>query len=520
MTRHRMPTLLLVLALLLVSCSSADEPGADAETPAADTGETDAPASGDGGSTLRTAYQADIDTFDPDNGFEVAGLGAINAVYEGLVEYEVGSTELTGLLAESWEVSDDGLTYTFDLADDVVFHDGTPMTSAEVKAALERRRDGELALSYFLFNVASIEAPDDATVVLTLDAPQPSLLDNLASPWGPKIVAPAALERDDVDEFLIENAIGTGPFTLATFDRGQQYVLERFDDYWAEPAHFETVEIGIVPDIGQQVLQLQNGELDVVLHGYPFEQLDALPEGYEVTAYNDLGLEMAYVNPFGALSDEAVRTAVAAAAAPEGWVGDAFSGRAEPALSLYPREMITPDEPFTYPDAAGDAADGTTIEIVYAQGEEAVQRRVADLLIAQLASAGVTATARAVPQDELFTYVEDPAGAPDIVLAQNNPDSAHPETQAGLFYASGAPLNLFGYENAEADALFTEAATVTDEEERDDLYLQGARLIFEDAAFLPLADVDDVIVHRADLTDLGVRPAIPWNVDLAMIRNT
>lgn len=512
---------LLVLALGLVGCTDSTESGADSaqgsEPGTAPTSGGGGSGSG-GGSTLRTAYQADIDTFDPDNGFEVAGLGAINAVYEGLVEYEQGSTEVVGLLADSWEVSDDGLTYTFRLRDGVVFHDGTPMTSEEVKNSLERRRDGELALSYFLGNFASIETPDEQTVTVTLNEPQPSFIDDLASPWGPKIISPEALAQDDAGEFLTENAVGTGPFTLATFDRGRQYVLERFDDYWGEPANFATVDIAIVPDIGQQVLQLQNGELDVVLHGYPFEQMDSLPEGLEASSYNDLGLEMAYVNTFGALSDADLRTSVAAAAAPEGWIADAFSGRAQPALSLYPREMLTPEEPFTFPEPSADVATDAPIEIVYTQGEEAVQRRVADLLIAQLANAGIQATARAVPQDELFTYAEDPAGAPDLVLAQNNPDSAHPATQAGLFFAGGAPLNLFGYASEEADALFAEAATVTDEAARDEMYVEGARLIFEDEAFLPLADVEDVVVHRAGLTDLGFRPAIPWNVDLATIQ--
>ena len=78
---------------------------------------------------LRAAYQTDMQTFDPDNGFEVAGLGAIRAVYEGLVDYAPGTTEVVGRLAEDFEVSDDGLTYTFTLRDGVHFHDGSPLTA-------------------------------------------------------------------------------------------------------------------------------------------------------------------------------------------------------------------------------------------------------------------------------------------------------------------------------------------------------------------------------------------------------
>src|SRR5262249_18594838 len=120
---------------------------------------------------LRIPYVADIGTFDPDNGFETGAISAIDNVYEGLVEYEPGSTKIGGLLAKSWEISDDGLTYTFHLVDGVKFHDGTPFNAAAVIKSFERRRDRGLMLSYFLANVKDMRATDDSTVVLTLGHP-------------------------------------------------------------------------------------------------------------------------------------------------------------------------------------------------------------------------------------------------------------------------------------------------------------------------------------------------------------
>ncbi|RUU09765.1 ABC transporter substrate-binding protein, partial [Mesorhizobium sp. M6A.T.Ca.TU.002.02.2.1] len=185
---------------------------------------------------LRVPYVADIGTFDPDNGFETGAMSAINNVYEGLVEYGPGSTKIVGLLAKSWEISDDGLTYTFHLVDGVKFHDGTPFNAAAVINSFERRRDRGLIQSYVLANVKDMRAPDDSTVVLTLGHPQPSLLDALSSPWGPKIISPVALAEHDNGDFattwLNEHAVGTGPFKLAEFKRGQRYLLERNDDYW------------------------------------------------------------------------------------------------------------------------------------------------------------------------------------------------------------------------------------------------------------------------------------------------
>ena len=469
--------------------------------------------------TLRTAFQADMTTFDPDNGFEVAGLGAIRAVYEGLVDYEPGTTKVVGRLAEAYEVSDDGLTYTFTLRPGVKFHDGTAMTAAAVKAAFTRRKDGELLASYFLANVKSMATPDDATFVLTLSQPQPSLLDNLASAWGPKVVSPEGLKQVTTDKgWLDEHASGTGPFTLASFERGQRYVLERFGDYWGTPAAMEKVEIAIVPDVGQQVLQLRNSELDVVLHGYPYAQLGTLPQGLTATGYDDLGLEMAFVNPTRTLKTAAQRRQVIAALDPKGWLVDAFGDRAQPAQSLYPRAMLTPATPYAWPTADPGAAPIPALEIAYTAEEAGVQQRVADLLIAQLGAAGIEATARAVPGTQVAAFAKNPAKAPDLLLAQNNPDSAHPESHAGLFFATGAPLNIYGYSNAEADKAFTAAAELTDVDQRNAAYAAAGQTVFSDGGFVPLADVQDVIVHRNGLSELGTRPAVPWNLDFGTVR--
>jgi peptide/nickel transport system substrate-binding protein len=494
-----------VFSLVAAACSGGD----DSATPTQ---------SASVSSTLRVAMQADISSFDPDNNFEVAGLGAITAVYQGLVHYKTGTTEVEGLLAQSWDVSKDGTTYTFHLQPDVKFHDGSAMTSKEVLASFERRQgDDSLILNYFLLGVKKMSAPDPMTFVIQLSGSDPAFLDNLSSAWGPKVIGPDALSKGNVGTYLNENADGTGPYMLESFTRGQGYVLKAFPDYWGEAPHFETVDIAIVPDIGQQILQLKDGELDMVLHGYPFAQLDSLPDGLSVYSYNDLGLEMAYVNP-NKLPDRDQRLKVAAAVDPAGWVNEAFGSYATPAESLFPKAMIQPATPVQYPsvDAYADVKV-PAVDVVYTAEEAAVQQRVADLMVAKLNAAGIEATSRALPADQVNNFSADPKSGPTIVIAQNNPDSAHPSTQAGLFYMTGAPLNLFAYSNTAADDVFNEAYPVTDIPKRNDLYIEGSDLLFDDGGFFPLADVEDIIVYRDGLTNLQSRPAIPWNIDFGTI---
>jgi peptide/nickel transport system substrate-binding protein len=305
---------------------------------------------------LRVPYVADIGSFDPDNAFEVGALSAINNVYEGLVEYVPGGTDLTGLLAASWDVSADGTVYTFQIRPDVLFHDGTLADAAAIKALLERRMTGDVILGYLLWNVASIDAPDSTTLVITLNGPQPSFLDALASPWGPKVISPTAMAANASDDmgktWLVEHAVDTGPFLLTEFLRGQEIVLEWLDDYYGAAPFFARIGLPIVPDIGQEILQLRSQEIDAVPANYPWEQLAALPAGVTVTASPSMSLLTGFVNPAGPLADPAILDAVMTAVNPANWVDDAFGGYAVSAVSLFPAAMLAPATPIIFPTDA------------------------------------------------------------------------------------------------------------------------------------------------------------------------
>jgi len=477
---------------------------------------------------LRVAYQKDISTFDPDNAFPLYGIDALHVIYQGLVQYQPGTTELTGWLAERWSVSEDGLTYRFRLHDNVRFHDGRALTASDVLAYFRRRKRPDLALSYFLNGVADMKAPDARTFVIRLTAPDPAFLDRLASAWGPKVVGPGALVdhagSDHAETWLNEHEDGTGPYRITQINRGQRYVLSRNEDYWGKRPYFDRIQIEIVPQMAQQMLMLNKGDLDLIQNGYPFEQLRHLPSGLRLLVYDDLGLEMAYVNRSKRLRDPTLRRAVLTALNPAGWLDDAFFGFATPAHSLYPKAMIAAREPVDFPSdlaaarAIVAAAPPVTLEIGYGDQERAVQQRAAELLASALERIGIHATLRSYPLDQALLFAEDLQRAPDLYLAQNYPDAAHPATQTGVFFSSTAPLNFFGYKNPHIDQLIDAADRVSDRAERDRRYLVISQQLFADTAFIPLADIRDVIVYRQGLTGLDPRPALPWVVDYESIR--
>jgi len=476
---------------------------------------------------LRIPYVADIGTFDPDNGFETGAMSALNNVYEGLVEYEPGSTRIVGLLARSWEISDDGLTYTFHLVDGVKFHDGTPFNAAAVIKSFERRRDHGLILSYMLANVKDMRAPDDSTVVLTLGHHQPSFLDTLSSAWGPKIISPGAVTEHDNHDFattwLNEHAVGTGPFKLAEFKRGQRYVLERNDDYWGKKPFFGEIQISVVPDISQQILQLQAGAIDAVPINYPFAQLTTLPEGLEITAAPSMIPYDLFVKPKSPLDDVEVRNAVLTAINPALWVKDAFGGFASLPKSVYPNVMLDPVNSVRFPTdfEAAKAAIAKRGEINLVIGLHSAAPsygRIADLMIAQLALIGVKAKAYVLPSGAAYNLKNDP-NPPDLLLTIAGPEAAHPESQAKVFFAKNGPLNFFGRVLPEADTIVDQAGRLTNVKERNSLYERAGQMYFDAGIVIPLVEVNDVVVHAQGLKDLGLRPVYPpGNIDFATVR--
>ena len=478
---------------------------------------------------LRIPYVSDIGTFDPDNGFEIGGMSAIDNVYEGLVEYAPGSTRIVGLLAKSWEISDDGLTYTFHLVNGVKFHDGTPFNAAAVVTSFERRRDHDLILNYSLSNVKDIKAIDDSTVVLQLGHPQPSLLDGLASAWGPKVISPTALKEHDNGDlaktWLNEHAVGTGPFKLAEFKRGERYVLERNDAYWGSKPYFDKVQISVVPEVSQQILQLQAGAIDAVPVDYPYSQLESLPAGLEITSIPSVIEYALFTKPGSPLDDPEIRKAVMTAINPASWAKDAFGRFATTAKSPYPKVLLDPVQPIEFPTdlEAAKAAVARHGEINLVIGEHLDTpsfARVADLLIAQLALIGVKATAYILPADAAYALKTNP-NPPDLLLTIIGPDAAHPENQAKVFFTKDAPLNYFGRILPEADAIVDQAGRSTDIEKRDALYETAGRMYVDAGYVIPLVDVEDVVVHVKWLKDLGLRPVFPaGNIDFATVRRT
>src|SRR5437660_6431319 len=302
---RRVFSLVAVVGLVLSACSS------KSATTGASTPSTNG--------TLNLAYLADMSVPDPDVFYDIEGNTVILSAYQGLVDYKPDSTTIEPLLATTWDISKDGLTYTFHLRNGVTFQDGTPFNAAAVKASFQRRISVNSAPAYMLAQVADMQTPDPMTFVVKLQSVVTPFMDYMASSWGPKIISPKALGDNAGNDFAQTwpktNADGTGPYKLTAFNRGQNYELTRNDAYWGPKANFAKVNIRIIPEMNNQILQLRSGGLDVILHSYPVAELPTAKAdpNLAVRDFSSYLQSLLYINANKApFSDLAARKAVAA----------------------------------------------------------------------------------------------------------------------------------------------------------------------------------------------------------------
>ena len=195
-------------------------------------------------------------------------------LYDGLVRYKSGTLEVEPALAKSWDISEDGKTYTFHLREGVKFHDGSDFDAEAVKFNFERMLDdkhpyhdtGPFPLAFFFSSVDTIDVKDPQTVVFTLKEPYAPFLSNLAYPTG-LIVSPTAVMKFDKD--FGRNPVGTGPFTFKEWRPNEAVVVEGNPDYWDTPTTLKAVIFRPITDANTRVAEMLAGGIDLMVEVPP-----------------------------------------------------------------------------------------------------------------------------------------------------------------------------------------------------------------------------------------------------------
>ncbi len=459
-----------------------------------DEGEDDAMVEGEPvvGGTLVISGSSDIANLDPITSSSFNTQYRLDMVYDRLISFDTGpdigytSRVLEPELATDWEISDDGLTYTFNLREGVKWQNVAPVngrdfTSADVKATLE----GILAEGHqasLMTGLESIETPDDLTVVLNLSAPFAPLLNNMASHF--MWILPAEAFEEGYDR--TSTVIGTGPWMITEREVDVSTIYERNPDYWQVDAngvqlpYIDRVEAIIIKDTQQAIAAYKAGEIDILTNAMSPELREQLmvdvPDG-QFEEWIDAGMGQIGVNldrePW---NDLRVRQAVSMAIDRQG-MGDTIRGggtipsNVSPALadytiSLEEREALLPYDPEGAIELLAEAGypDGLDASLIASDAYGPQYVAQAEWVVEDLKAVGINATLEVL---DYATYFGSrwPDQEYDLQFGPQTP-FLEPDEWLRLQMGSDGARNWFGISDPTLDEMLAEQLTITDVDAR------------------------------------------------------
>ncbi|MDQ3771190.1 MAG: ABC transporter substrate-binding protein [Actinomycetota bacterium] len=544
-----MLALLVALGLLAGACS-AEESG---------TGAGDDAEEGEATATLAFGTSADPVVLDGALVSDGESLRAIDQMFEGLVTLEAGGTEVVPGLAEEWEVSDDGLSYTFNLREGVTFHDDTDFNAEAVCFNFDRWYNFEgsfqnPAASYYWQTVfggfsdgktdslyESCEAEEELVVTLNLTKPSASILPALAL-TNFTIASPDALEEFDADEgkvdaegifspsgdYATEHPTGTGPFMFEEWIRGDRLIMTRNEDYWGEsPGNIQELIFQPIADPAARLQALQSGELQgfdlVDPQDYPTIEDDDQLQLLNRPAFNVgyIGFNQA-VEP---LDDPAVREAIALAVDRQEIVDGFYAGQGEVATQFMPPELFgySEDVPTYEFDPEGatqlleDAGYEVPLQIDFAYPTDVERPYMPDpqanfeAMVADLEDCCFEVeTKSATWSPDYLDNVDN--GRYGLYLLGWTGDFGDPDNFIGTFFQTEQPA--WGFDNQEIFDALDEAEAETDEDTRVGMYEEANNLIMEFLPGLPYVHTEPGLAFAANVTGYEPSPVSlePFNV--------
>lgn len=396
----------------------------------------------------------------------------VDNIYQGLVG-RTPQQEIVPVLAEDYEVSPDGLTYTFTLREGVTFHDGQELTPEDVVWTLTTRRDTpEWSDSARLANVESITA-EGQEITLTLTEPDSSLLWNLSGRAG------LILKKDDTVDYATA-ANGTGPFVVDSWRQGDSITVVRNDAYWGDTAGVAEVVFDYIPDTQAALNAALAGEVDVVT-GFDANFTEQIQAGgdFQVvlgksTDKGTLAMNQTEGSP---LADQRVRQAIRQAIDHSAFIeafgaGQAMSG---PIPELDPGyedlSDVAPYDPEAAKALLAEAgAEGLELTLTI---PSFYPTTIPQILVSDLAEVGVTLTVESV---DFPTWIND------VYLNKDYDLSFVLHTEARDFENWANPEYYFTYDNPQVQELYQQSLAATDEAEAADLLREAARIVAEDSA--------------------------------------
>lgn len=524
-------------ALVISGCASQRDEGGGTEQ------------SGDVDSTFVFGASGDIAGLDPAMANDGETFRVSRQIFEGLVGVEPGTADPAPGLAESWEQSEDGLTYDFQLKEGVTFHDGTEFNAEAVCFNFDRMNNftglaATESLSYYwgklmrgyaetgtsIYGGCEAVSPTEAKITLT--QPFAGFIPALSLPSF-AIQSPTALQEFNADEvggtaeapvlseYAQGNPVGTGPFKFESWAPGESVTLSAYEDYWGDQGQVQEVIFQVIGDTTARRQALESGSID----GYDLvapADLGALEDaGFTLVnrdPFNILYLAMNQADP--ALADIRVRQAIAQAIDKEQLVTQVLPEGTEVAQEFMPPVVIGWNEDVTTYDYDPEAAKALLAEAGYSESNPLTiqfnyptnvsrpympnPEQIFTNLSAQLEAVGIVLTP--VGEEWNPTYLDRIQGGADhgIHLLGWTGDYNDPDNFVGTFF--GTQSNEWGFDNPELFAALTEARGLATAEEQEAAYLAVNEQIMQFLPGVPLAHPVPTLAFASRVTSYPASP--------------
>ncbi|MFK9094038.1 ABC transporter substrate-binding protein [Bacillus salipaludis] len=514
---------LLAISMFLVGCNSKTNNETDGKK---DPGTSN----GSKKDTLVYGRGGDSTSLDPITTTEGEAFKVTENIYETLLEYGEKDTTIQPGLAEKWEASDDGLTYTFKLRQGVKFHDGTDFNADAVVFNFDRWMNGndEKFPYYTMFGgykadeghvIKEVKAIDANTVQFVLKRPQAPFLKNLAmSPFG--IASPEAVKKWG-DDFR-SHPVGTGPFKFVEWKKKDRIVVEKNPDYWQKGLpKLNKIIFRVIPENAARLNALAKGEIDV-MDGLNNSDEETVKSNDKLQIIERPSMNVGYIgltNTRKPFDNKLVRQAINYAVDKKSIIDAFYGGKALPAKNPMPPSIEGYNDAIQEYPYDLEKAKALLKEAGYEKGFKMElwampvarpympeAQKVAEVIQESLSKIGVTAEIKSV---DWATYLEKATkGEFDAFMLGWTGDNGDPDNfiYTLLDKDSIGSNNYAYYSNDELHDILIEAQTETDQSKRNELYKKAQEIIHEDAPWVPLVHSTPLLAASKDVLNYVPHP--------------
>ncbi len=496
-------SLVIILALALAGCAPTPATPAGGQPAAA----TEAPAVE--ALLVMVTNMDDVVTLDPHHAYETTNLLIHNSTYDTLVEYKAGDlTKVVPRLAEKWEASADGLTYTFTLRQGVKFTSGNPVTAEDVRFSWMRLKNLKDNPAFYADLITDVQAVDASTVKVTLSETSPAFLSIVAAPAMSIVDSVLVKEKGGTDaadadktdkakDWLDQNSAGSGPFILTQWTPKAEIVLVANPNYWKGKPALSKIIIKHSTDPTTSLQMLQRGDADLTDNLDPdLVDLAKADPNLNVVIGQTLNQNYLAMTSSAALSEplanKLVRQAVAYAIDYEGLIKAILKGYGTRAPSIIPVGVLGVDPAMTQGRDVAKAKEllkqagyesGVTVDLHY--GSNPTRETIAAKLKADLAEAGITANLK--PMEQSVYLSEMRAQKLPMAFGGWTPDYLDPTMWTDYFsYADRGIAKRMLYNNPEAEKYAKIVSTDLDPAKREQAIKDLQVVLMDDMAFTML----------------------------------